>query len=80
MRGESLVVTAADIQQVGSANIGLRLMEWFSSMAQTGHRDVLVRLELPGGTVGGFTLTPRRMSWLSRLLWKVGSRGMVVRA
>lgn len=77
MRGEAFVVTAADLANGQSQQVGHELIELIAAMA-LGQRSVLCRLEFPGEPSGGFIFTPRRQSWVSRLLWRLGTRPMRV--
>ena len=78
MTGDSLLITARDLQQ-DAANVSRQFLEIIAAMAVKDQRPVLLKIEFPGEPVGGFIATPRRVSWwLSRLVWRLGTRAMLI--
>lgn len=73
---EALVITAADIAR-DPKRTAQQLLELVAGMA-LGKRSVLLRLDFPGEPTGGLIATPRRMSWWSRIFWRVGTQAMRV--
>ena len=78
MTGDSLLITARDLQQ-DAANVSRQFLEIIAAMAAKDHRSVLLKIEFPGEPVGGFVATPRRVTgWVSGLVWRLGTRAMLV--
>lgn len=68
MTSTTYTVTANDIAMQGGMQIGATLMVRLARWGRVVEAAVML-VEYPGEPDGGFRLTPRRPTWLLRLLW-----------